>query len=501
MIRNLILILALLFASTSRADVVDAVVKVGGCSGVCVDQCGLVLTARHCDLPETVQVEFPGQTVTAVRVYLCNETEGVVAFDCEGDGYPFVPVAPLKPERRDVVTLYGYAGPSRSLVQHSGPVLGGSNGMSFLGRPVAPMNVVRAVAIPGMSGGPAVNSRGEVVGLVSCGDAFTTCCLSWSSIQEAVNSADVPDSGDVPELETGKLYIFTGENCSHCVRFKADYDGDAAFHDALGDVEFVNTSTPEGAAIADRHNVTIVPTFIRGDVRVRGYQNKDSLLDGLGIEAGEANATEVPAAVDDAIGSDVTPPAPVTSARPVDDAAADGRAGGIGSLLRTLASAAIAAAPLFPPAAGAGAGLGAAWLVVRGVGGIIRRRRAAHVATQSGVTAAADGTRPIGPHKPTEAGSIPAPAIDSVCRYPPPRIYRPDECEPVVISSDCQPPPQRVVTETKFQPYERDTFSEAFAYAESQLAQKYPGSVGTVEFIRSMIDQYMSSKGVKNGEK
>ncbi len=43
--------LVLALAATSAAAVKDAVVMVGDCSGVCVDPCGLVLTAKHCDHP------------------------------------------------------------------------------------------------------------------------------------------------------------------------------------------------------------------------------------------------------------------------------------------------------------------------------------------------------------------------------------------------------------------------------------------------------------------
>ena len=50
--------------------------------------------------------------------------------------------------------------------------------------------------------------------------------------------------------------------------------------------------------------------------------------------------------------------------------------------------------------------------------------------------------------------------------------------------------------ETRFTPYERDTFAEAFAWAETELARKYPGAVGTLESLRGLIDQYLAAKGV-----
>lgn len=40
-----------------RTDLRAAVVRVGGCSGVCVDPAGLVLTAKHCDLRDVERVQ------------------------------------------------------------------------------------------------------------------------------------------------------------------------------------------------------------------------------------------------------------------------------------------------------------------------------------------------------------------------------------------------------------------------------------------------------------
>ena len=54
--------------ATARADEAwpsAAVVLVGGCSGVCVDPAGIVLTAKHCRLGEQVTVRFPGRPPVA----------------------------------------------------------------------------------------------------------------------------------------------------------------------------------------------------------------------------------------------------------------------------------------------------------------------------------------------------------------------------------------------------------------------------------------------------
>ena len=66
---------------------------------------------------------------------------------------------------------------------------------------------------------------------------------------------------------------------------------------------------------------------------------------------------------------------------------------------------------------------------------------------------------------------------------------------PPVVTIENPPPPQAIVPETRFAPYERDTFAEAFAWAETELVRKYPGSVSTLETMKGLIDQFLSAKG------
>ena len=68
---------------------------------------------------------------------------------------------------------------------------------------------------------------------------------------------------------------------------------------------------------------------------------------------------------------------------------------------------------------------------------------------------------------------------------------------PSVITVESPPPPQAIVPETRFAPYDRDTFAEAFAWAEAELVRKYPGSVSTLEAMKGLINQFLSAKGVK----
>ena len=75
----------------------------------------------------------------------------------------------------------------------------------------------------------------------------------------------------------------------------------------------------------------------------------------------------------------------------------------------------------------------------------------------------------------------------------PPAVVEP----PPVVTIDAPPSPPVIVPETKFAPYERDTFAQAFAWAQGEMARKYPGAVGTLESLKGLIDQYLSAKGVR----
>jgi hypothetical protein len=73
----------------------------------------------------------------------------------------------------------------------------------------------------------------------------------------------------------------------------------------------------------------------------------------------------------------------------------------------------------------------------------------------------------------------------------------PPVAPPPMITVDSPPPPQAIVPETRFAPYERDTFAEAFAWAEVEMVRKYPGAVSTLETLKGLISQFLSAKGVK----
>lgn len=67
--------------------------------------------------------------------------------------------------------------------------------------------------------------------------------------------------------------------------------------------------------------------------------------------------------------------------------------------------------------------------------------------------------------------------------------------KPVPVATDSPPLPGQVVTENHYVPFEKDTYREAHEWASKEFVRKYPGAVGNVEAIKSLIDQYLSSQG------
>src|SRR5690606_10370185 len=93
----------------------DAVVLVDdGCSGVCVDSRGIVLTVRHCEVGPTPTIRFPGHPpVVGRRVYVGPGSDDAVAIIVPGDNWPAIPVAIELFPADSEVAAYGYPGGGR----------------------------------------------------------------------------------------------------------------------------------------------------------------------------------------------------------------------------------------------------------------------------------------------------------------------------------------------------------------------------------------------------
>jgi hypothetical protein len=213
----------LVTGASGREDWADAVVRIGGCSGVCVSPDGLILTARHCNVEDREQVVFSGgREVLATQLLSSRNGDGPVAFVCDGNRFPFRPVARQKPEIGDEVSSIGYPVREgrRVLERDSGTVLGGGqyrlNGKLFL----ANLTTIRAA--PGWSGGPLLNSRGEVLGLCSNGDENGTAFTSWASTHHVYEEAEPLSRDLILGYSRSEVVVFVTPGCGPCERLKAD---------------------------------------------------------------------------------------------------------------------------------------------------------------------------------------------------------------------------------------------------------------------------------------
>ena len=215
--RLMVVPLALALGATAPAAVKDSVVMVGDCSGVCIDPCGLVLTAKHCDHPPVVLVKFKDREVTARRIYVSPEAEGPVMFDCDGDGFPFARVAEKVPNVGDTVWSYGYPDTTgeRQLRWIRGPLLRCSTfefqGGKFKG------NVTGFPTRPGWSGGPLFTRDSEVCGLLNSSDDRTSVFISFGATREAFDTCR-----NRPQNKP-TLYVFGSPTCGPCQKFKQHY--------------------------------------------------------------------------------------------------------------------------------------------------------------------------------------------------------------------------------------------------------------------------------------
>ena len=453
---------------TSQAGVDDAIVMVDGCSGVCVDPSGIVLTAKHCDLSGEVTIRFKQRTVKAVRVYESNDSEGPVAYDCEGNGYPALPVASTAPAIGEKLWSLGYPtlNGRRELRENCGPLLRWGSfkyaGGEFNG------NVLGFSCSPGWSGGPLLNAKGEVCGLLNSSDDRTSVFISSAAVRQAY--ATVLEQRRVPpadsEATLPKLLVFGSSTCRPCLQFKDDLKSNHEFSTRLRsafDLEFFDID--QRTALVKQYAIESVPIFVGpGGVRVEGYSGPEPLLTELGLiprpdprpppvsqPAPEADTSPHPVPEKPAEQSSTIPP----SQTPVSQNA---NATDTVDRLTTLASQALSVAT---------------WLGVTGISG----------GTAGAVLGGLALWRSLRKRRQsaTPAGSHPA--------------------NPPTITHDSQPLPQAIVPETRFAAYERDSHAEAFAWAAAEMARKYPGAVGTLESLQGLMNQYLASRGLRRTNK
>lgn len=207
----LMVILILLAAPLSAAELKDSIVRVSGCTGVCVSTEGHILTVKHCKVGETTKVVWPnGKTVSAKRVWVSPEKDGAVVLDCDGDGYPFLKLATRKPTIGENVRSFGYPMGSKEVQEWAGVMRAGGR------LPLTPSvsaYVVSGNILPGHSGGPLLDVKGNVYGLASqtsmTGESYW---IRQGAVMEAYAA--------VIETRRPTVYVFSAKWCPACQTWK-----------------------------------------------------------------------------------------------------------------------------------------------------------------------------------------------------------------------------------------------------------------------------------------
>jgi hypothetical protein len=445
----------ILLASPAMADVSDSVVIVNGCSGVCVDSEGIVLTAKHCDLPDEVTVRFKHRSVRAVRIYASTDTEGPVAYDCDGAGYSALPVASTPPFAGEKLWSFGY--PSlqgrRELRQNCGPLLRWGTfkyaGGEFTG------NVLGFGCASGWSGGPLLNAKGEVCGLLNSSDDRTSVFISSSAVREAVAAARQKTMESSQEDPLPELLVFGTPTCGPCVQFKADLKSDPGFSTLLRSTyKLVWVDIDQRPEMVKKYGIESIPVFLsdRG-IRIVGYTGAEKLLIALGLKP-DLDPRPPPGEGPVPVAGQPQPPIESEPAPPTFPPAPQQPKPDPLDRLTSLTQNAITIAT---------------WLGVTGLSG----------GTAGAVLGGLALWRTLRRRQPT-------PPIISHPTSPPP-----------TITHDSAPLPQAIVPETRFAAYERDSHAEAFAWAAAEMARKYPGSVSTLESLQGLMNQYLAARGLR----
>ena len=217
MMRHLFIYTAftLFFVDPLVAGERDAVVRLNGCTGFIV-QGNLLVTAKHCRHPETMGITIGQKPVTARKVFAYSGADGPVVFRLNGGPYESLPVAERQPDMGAKVYSLGYPGGHWARIE--GEVIGG-NGVD--------LNYTNHRIATGASGGPLLNSRGEVIGVSLFVDTNLSVHRSgfsgWRVTSAAIRQAR---NGQVADPERHRrrtvVVVFSTANCGSCRQLEQD---------------------------------------------------------------------------------------------------------------------------------------------------------------------------------------------------------------------------------------------------------------------------------------
>lgn len=171
-----------------------AVVKIGGCTGVCVSPAGLILSAEHCGSQLTADFESHGRHQLEV-VYdppRNNRDEAVMYHVVGGtEGFPWVAIAGRRPRVGDEVWSIGWPSEGRSSKQwemHRGRITAVGAEGSWGMRTADGIRCDFAI-FGGNSGGPLFNTEGQLIGLASTSDrSSASTWIGPESIAQAISN-------------------------------------------------------------------------------------------------------------------------------------------------------------------------------------------------------------------------------------------------------------------------------------------------------------------------
>ena len=238
--RSICFVVLLLAPASASAVDKNAVVRIVGGGGLCsatiVSADGLIVSAEHCECARLTEAIFrDGTRVAITQIYEPPQKQGrdevavlrITDAAPEG-GWPFIPVAIRPAAIGTKVTALGYPGGKWS--ETSGRLTAATERMQW----VRDIDGIE----PGISGGPLLNSAGELVGVCSGGGGSDEVgpvtvssglagksFMAWGEIRKSLAAAgSTTDGNKTPpdHTQSRRVIIFTSTDCDPCRRLKRD---------------------------------------------------------------------------------------------------------------------------------------------------------------------------------------------------------------------------------------------------------------------------------------